>query len=108
MALMNLQTIFISNMKRIRKQKHITQEKLAEICGTDTCYIGQIETLRRFPSIPLIEKIAAALEVEPWVLFKNDEAINYELKKEEKIKIVKEKIAEELDKTISKILYEIL
>lgn len=105
---MNLQTIFISNMKRFRKQKHITQEKLAEMCGTETCYIGQIETFRRFPSIPLIEKIATALEVEPWILFKNDEAINYELKKEEKIKIVKEKISEELDKTISKILYEIL
>ena len=30
MVLMNLQTMFISNVKRIRKQKHITQEKLAE------------------------------------------------------------------------------
>ena len=73
---MNLQTIFISNMKRFRKQKHITQEKLAEMCETDTCYIGQIETFRRFPSIQLIEKISNALEVEPWVLFKNNEKSN--------------------------------
>ena len=70
---MNLQTIFISNMKRFRKQKHITQEKLAEMCETDTCYIGQIETFRRFPSIQLIEKISNALEVEAWILFKNND-----------------------------------
>ena len=53
---MALQQIFISNLKRIRKEKRITQEKLAELCDTDTCYIGQIETLRRFPSIHFIEK----------------------------------------------------
>ena len=70
---MALQQIFISNLKRIRKEKRITQEKLAELCDTDTCYIGQIETLRRFPSIHFIEKIAAALQVEADELFKNHE-----------------------------------
>lgn len=95
-------------MKRIRKNKHITQEKLAEICETDTCYIGQIETFRRFPSITLIEKIAAALEVEPWILFKYEESDNYEKQKEERIKTIKEKITEEFDKTVYKILSETL
>ncbi|MGP1577479.1 MAG: helix-turn-helix domain-containing protein [Treponema sp.] len=54
-------------------EKHITQEQLAELCNTDTCYIGQIETLRRFPSIHFIEKIAAALQIEAYELFKNHE-----------------------------------
>lgn len=105
---MNLQTIFISNMKRFRKQKHITQEKLAEMCETDTCYIGQIETFRRFPSIQLIEKISNALEVEPWVLFKNDETKEYETERLEKINLIKEKLSNEFDKIISKILSETL
>jgi transcriptional regulator with XRE-family HTH domain len=105
---MNLQTIFISNMKRFRKQKHITQEKLAEMCETDTCYIGQIETFRRFPSIQLIEKISNALEVEPWVLFKNNENKEYETERLEKINLIKEKLSNEFDKTISKILSETL
>lgn len=105
---MNLQTIFISNMKRFRKQKHITQEKLAEMCETDTCYIGQIETFRRFPSIQLIEKISNALEVEPWVLFKNNEDKEYETERLEKINLIKEKLSNEFDKTISKILSETL
>lgn len=105
---MNLQTIFISNMKRFRKQKHITQEKLAEMCETDTCYIGQIETFRRFPSIQLIEKISNALEVEPWVLFKNNEDKEYETERLEKINLIKEKLSNEFDKILSKILSETL
>ncbi|MBE6344921.1 MAG: helix-turn-helix transcriptional regulator [Spirochaetaceae bacterium] len=105
---MNLQTIFISNMKRFRKQKHITQEKLAEMCGTDTCYIGQIETFRRFPSIQLIEKISVALEVEAWVLFKNNETTEYENKKEEKINVIKDKLSVEFDQVLSRILKETL
>ena len=63
---MGLQDIFISNLKSIRKEKHITQEKLAEMCETDTAYIGQIETKKRFPSITFIEKISEALGIEPY------------------------------------------
>ena len=69
---MDLQSLFISNLKRIRKSKKITQETLAELCGTDTSYISQIEIKRRFPSISLIERIAESLGVEPYVLFKDD------------------------------------
>ena len=60
---MDLQDIFISNLKRFRKIRHITQEELAERCETDTSYIGQIETKKRFPSLALVEKIATALEI---------------------------------------------
>lgn len=75
---MDLQDIFISNLKIIRKRKHITQEKLAEFCNTDTAYIGQIETKKRFPSVTFIEKIADALEIEPYRLFKDESAKNEE------------------------------
>ncbi|MCR5621936.1 MAG: helix-turn-helix transcriptional regulator [Treponema sp.] len=68
---MDLQDVFISNLKQIRKEKHITQEKLAEMCETDTAYIGQIETRKRFPSIIFVEKIAAALDVKAYLLFKD-------------------------------------
>lgn len=69
---MDLQSLFISNLKRIRKSKKITQETLAELCGTDTSYISQIEIKRRFPSISLIERLAESLGVEPYVLFKDE------------------------------------
>ena len=66
---MALQNIFIGNMKKYRKLAGITQEKLAELCDTDPCYIGQIETGRRFPSIAYIERIVVALSIAPYQLF---------------------------------------
>ncbi|MDR0475933.1 MAG: helix-turn-helix domain-containing protein [Treponema sp.] len=52
-------------MKKHRKQAKLTQEKLAELCGTDFRYIGQIETGRRCPSLEFIGKIASALNIAP-------------------------------------------
>jgi transcriptional regulator with XRE-family HTH domain len=66
---MVLQQIFMSNLKKYRKQAGFTQEKLAELCETDPCYIGQMETGRRCPSIAYVEKIAAALNIAPFWLF---------------------------------------
>ena len=43
--------------------------KLAELCDTSPNYIAEIEIGRRFPSLKLIEKIAKALNVEPYRLF---------------------------------------
>ncbi|WP_294430660.1 helix-turn-helix transcriptional regulator [uncultured Treponema sp.] len=84
---MDLQDIFVSNLKATRKEKHITQEKLAEMCDTDTAYIGQIETKKRFPSISFIEKIANALNIEPYILFKNKTEASVEQKQKiEKLK----------------------
>jgi transcriptional regulator with XRE-family HTH domain len=69
---MDLKQVFIVNLKNFRKIEGFSQMKLAEKCNTDVSYIGQIEIGRRFPSIELIEKIALALEVEPYRLFMNE------------------------------------
>jgi len=66
---MEIQAVFAENMKKYRKQAKITQEKLAELCNTDYRYIGQIETGRRYPSLEFIGKIAAALNIAPYLLF---------------------------------------
>lgn len=78
---MDLQDIFISNLKQLRKERHVTQEKLAELCGTDTAYIGQIETKKRLPSLSFIEKIATAIDIRAYLLFKDQapESSNTEL-----------------------------
>jgi len=56
-------------MKKYRKKAKLTQEKLAEICGTDHRYIGQIETGARCPSLDFVERIAGALNIAPYRLF---------------------------------------
>jgi transcriptional regulator with XRE-family HTH domain len=45
--------------------------KLAERCDTSPGYIGEIEIGRKFPSIKMIDKMAAALKIEPHHLFIN-------------------------------------
>jgi transcriptional regulator with XRE-family HTH domain len=74
---MALKQIFIVNLRNFRKLEGISQMKLAEMCGTDVSYIGQIEIGRRFPSIGMIEKIAAALRLEPYRLFMNEPGVIY-------------------------------
>ena len=66
---MNLEHIVIENIKRIRKEKHITQERLAEYCETSVSYIGLMETYKNIPKLSTIERIAAALNVPVLELF---------------------------------------
>jgi transcriptional regulator with XRE-family HTH domain len=47
----------------------ITQAQLAERVNTSTHYIGMIETEKKFPTPEMLERIAAALEIEPPALF---------------------------------------
>ena len=96
---MDLQEIFISNLKRFRKEQHITQEKLAELCDTETSYIGQIETKKRFPSLTFIEKIASAINIQPYLLFKPLD--NFEINKNNDMQ-------KELIETITNDISEIL
>ena len=66
---MTLQQIFIANLKKFRKQQGLSQMGLSEMCDTTSNYIGQIEMGRRIPSFEKIEKIAAALNIVPGLLF---------------------------------------
>ena len=66
---MEIQTVFIQNLRKYRKNAKLTQEKLAELCNTDFRYIGQIETGRRRPSLEFVGKIATALNISPYRLF---------------------------------------
>lgn len=73
---MSLETIVINNIKRIRKEKGLSQEKLAEFCDTSASYIGLMETYKNIPKLSTIEKIAEALNVDPLTLFIDSENQN--------------------------------
>jgi len=64
--------VFVSNMKKYRKKRRISQMKLAEMLNTSTSYIGEIEINSRVPSLAMVEKIAKALNIEPFRLFVDD------------------------------------
>ena len=99
---MYLERIVIDNIKRIRKEKGISQEKLAEACNTATSYIGLMEIYRNVPKLSTIERIAEALGVDPLILFSDKNKISME--QEMEIKEKKEKIMATIDKEIEYIL----
>ena len=101
---MYLEKLVIDNIKRIRKEKGFTQEKLAEACNTATSYIGLMETYRNIPKLSTIEKIAKALDENPLNFFKDPKENMLEYEK--KISSKKKKILSVLDKEIDYILHE--
>jgi transcriptional regulator with XRE-family HTH domain len=58
-----------SNIRAYRTNCGLTQEKLAELSGTATNYLGMIEGGKKFPSADVIERIALALHRDTAELF---------------------------------------
>lgn len=51
------------NVRKIRQQRRMTQEKLAFEAEIDLTYVGGIERGKRNPSLLVMARIAAALSV---------------------------------------------
>jgi transcriptional regulator with XRE-family HTH domain len=64
-----LRDILASNLKTYRTELGYSQGKLADLVDTAQTYVAMIENGKRFPSDVMIEKIAAALNKEPYELF---------------------------------------
>ena len=60
------------NIKKIREQRHLTQEALAEKSGISQDFLGKIEVCINRPGLKTIFKLSKALEVEPSELLKFD------------------------------------
>lgn len=56
--------LFGHNVQKYRKEKHLSQERLAELAGVHRTYIGMIERAEKNITLCNIEKIAKALNVE--------------------------------------------
>lgn len=57
------QQLFATNMRRIRHEKHLTQEKVAEVADLHPNYVSSVERGERNISICNIARIALALGV---------------------------------------------
>ncbi len=65
---MDIIKVFGSNVKAYRQRIGLSQEAFAEKCGMHRTYISAIECFRRSISLENIQKIADALEIEPYQL----------------------------------------
>jgi transcriptional regulator with XRE-family HTH domain len=66
----DLKEVMSLNIKKFRKAKGISQEKLALISGIDRSYMSEIERCLANPSIDALLRISNALEISPEDLFK--------------------------------------
>jgi len=76
-----IREILAQNMKTYRQKLCMTQSELAERANISINFIGMIEQKRKFPAPEILERIAAALEVEPSDLFSASTSPETELKK---------------------------
>jgi Predicted transcriptional regulator with C-terminal CBS domains len=88
-------------MKRYREALGMSQMTLATAVGCSTTLIGNIETLKRFPSAENLGRIAEALRVHPSELLAED---SESIKRVESAYMVRERLEEKILKAIDEAL----
>lgn len=66
---MDIVKVFGTNVRRYRKTKGLSQEKLGELSELHRTYISDIERFQRSIALENIQRIADALEVETCKFF---------------------------------------
>lgn len=77
------QRLFAANMKRLRKERGLTQEKLAELAGLHINYVSSCERGERNISIRNIAKIALAFGVSMSVMVEEESTPSMEASQDE-------------------------
>lgn len=67
---MDLKEVMAINLRRIRHDKQMTQEELADRAGLSARYVGAIERANKSASVTVLGRIAEALGVEAAALIK--------------------------------------
>jgi len=93
--MVKIREILAQNIKMYRQKLGITQQELAERAHISINFIGMIEQKRKFPAPEMLDRIAAALEIETPELFATSASPQAELKKLHK------EILTDLDRAIS-------
>jgi transcriptional regulator with XRE-family HTH domain len=65
---MDLKHVLATNLRRLRNERDLTQEEVADLTGLSSRYIGSIERARVSASVTVLGKLAEALKVQPCVL----------------------------------------
>jgi|YelNatPaOPRAMG01_1025707.scaffolds.fasta_scaffold193528_2 transcriptional regulator with XRE-family HTH domain len=93
------------NISKLRKAKGFTQENLDERSGINSKYISAIECGQANLTILILERIAKALEVEPYeLLLTTDDNTSIEAIRKDIIKLLNETNKEKLKTIINKLI----
>lgn len=62
--------LFGKHIRELRLAKHLSQEKLSEMCGTHRNFVGVIERAEKSPGFVHILRLSVGLSIRPGDLFK--------------------------------------
>jgi len=77
--MIDIKEIFAENLRKIRRKRGLTQEKLAEKANMSLQYLALLEIARKFPSGEMLERLANALDIETYELLAIASSANNEL-----------------------------
>jgi transcriptional regulator with XRE-family HTH domain len=97
---MDINQVFLHNLKKWRKIMGFSQKKLAERCNTSHSYIRQLESGVGHPSFLFIGKIAAALKIEPYQLLYNETGKTGETARARHMESIEKKLLETVSNDI--------
>jgi transcriptional regulator with XRE-family HTH domain len=67
---MDLRQLFAANLRRIRQQRRVSQERLAHDAGVDRAYLSRVERGVTYVGLEIVGKLAGVLEVDPIEFFR--------------------------------------
>jgi transcriptional regulator with XRE-family HTH domain len=67
---MDLRQLFAMNLRRLRHDRKVSQEQLANDAGVDRAYLSRVERAVTYVGLEIIGKLAAILEVDPAEFFR--------------------------------------
>ena len=68
---MTLRRIVARNLKRLRQERGLSQEELADLAGLNRNYIGMIERQENAATVDTLEVLAKALQIDAFKLLEH-------------------------------------
>jgi transcriptional regulator with XRE-family HTH domain len=65
----SIREVLATNLKEYRRRSGFSQDKLAELADISSQYLATVETCRKFPTPEVLDRLAAALDIETHLLF---------------------------------------
>jgi len=90
------------NLRKNRLKLGLTQEKLSEKANISTHYLAMVELGKKFPSASMLERLATALEIEPYELFYMPSVA------ENAILILKDTVAADIERIVGEAIEKVL
>ena len=68
----DLNLLLARNLRRLRRQRGLSQEEAAEKCGLHRTYVGAIERGERNVTLSTLQGVASAFHVDPLLLLSEE------------------------------------